>query len=424
MFGWEFPPHITGGLGTACYGLTKSLTKQGVKVIFIVPKLFGEEDTSFMKILGASDIAVTQKLFSKKEFLSKISYIEVNSILTPYLSPEAYNTFFKKKGLKTAEITDSIFTEKFDFSGSYGKNIFQEVARYALVSSIIAQHLQFDVIHAHDWLTYPAGIAAREVSGKPLIIHVHATEFDRSGEHINQAVYDVERQGMLKADRIITVSNYTRDIVINKYGIDGDKVFTIHNGVEPIQNIEHIKMEKSFDHKTVTFLGRITFQKGPDYFVEAAYKVLQKDSNVHFVMAGSGDMLERIIKRVAQLRIGDKFHFTGFLKGNDVYTMYAMSDVYVMPSVSEPFGITPLEAMQSEVPVIISKQSGVSEILNHAIKIDFWDVDAMSDAIYAMLYYDGINKMFKKYGKVEVQNLKWDNAAYLTKLIYQKMILH
>lgn len=422
MFGWEFPPHITGGLGTACYGLTKSLSKLGVDVIFVVPKLFGKEDHSFMEILGAGDVHVSHKDISKKEFLEKITYIEIASSLVPYLSPKAYKQFFEKKGLRKEEITDSIFSEKFSFSGKYGESIFQEVARYALVASIIAQHQQFDVIHAHDWLTYPAGIAAKEVSGKPLVIHVHATEFDRSGENVNQAVFDIEKQGMLEADRVITVSNYTRNIVISKYGINPEKVFTVHNGVEPIQNLEHFKLKKSLNHKIVTFLGRITFQKGPDYFVEAAYKVLQKDKDVHFVMAGSGDMLNRIIKRVAELRMGDKFHFAGFLKGNDVYSMYAMSDVYVMPSVSEPFGIAPLEAMQSEIPVIISKQSGVSEILNHAIKIDFWDVDAMSDAIYAMLHYNGINNMFSKYGKAEVENLKWDNAAHLIKTIYQKLI--
>ncbi len=422
MFGWEFPPHITGGLGTACYGLTKSLSKLGISVVFVVPKLFGEEDSSFMEILGAGDISISQKELSQKEFLKKITYIEIASSLVPYLSPQAYKQFFEKKGLRKEEITESIFSEKFSFSGKYGKTIFQEVARYALVSSIIAQHQQFDVIHAHDWLTYPAGIAAKEVSGKPLVIHVHATEFDRSGENVNQAVFDIEKYGMMMADRVITVSNYTREIVITKYGINPEKIFTVHNGVEPIQNIEHFKLRKTLNHKIVTFLGRITFQKGPDYFVEAAYKVLQKDTDVHFVMAGSGDMLERIIKRVAELRIGDKFHFAGFLKGNDVYSMYTMSDVYVMPSVSEPFGIAPLEAMQSEVPVIISKQSGVSEILNHAIKIDFWDVDAMSDAIYAMLHYNGINNMFRKYGKAEVENLKWDNAAFLIKKIYQKLL--
>jgi glycogen(starch) synthase len=422
MFGWEFPPHITGGLGTACYGLTKSLTKQGVEVIFVVPKLFGEEDQSFMRIVGAEDIPINITDKSVKEIFEKITYVEVSSSLVPYLSPEEYKKFLEEYKLKSVEKTENIFSTKFNFSGEYGPNIFEEVARYALIAGVLAQQNDFDIIHAHDWLTYPAGIAAKKISGKKLVVHVHATEFDRSGENINHEVYNIEKQGMEEADQVITVSNYTRNIVINKYGISPEKVFTVHNGVEPIANIEHFKVTKKLPYKIVTFLGRITFQKGPDYFVEAAYKVLQKSEDVHFVMAGSGDMLNRIVKRVAELRMGDKFHFTGFLKGNDVYRMYAMSDVYVMPSVSEPFGIAPLEAMQTDVPVIISKQSGVAEVLHHAIKIDFWDVDAMSDSIYALLHYDGIRRLFKKYGKQEVINLKWDNAAFLVKTLYQKLL--
>ena len=422
MFGWEFPPHITGGLGTACYGLTKSLTKQGVEVIFVVPKLFGEEDQSFMRIVGAEDIPVEVTDKRIKKIFDKLTYIEVSSSLVPYLSPEEYKKFLEEYKLKDVEVSENIFSTKFKFSGKYGPNIFEEVARYAIIAGVLAQQNDFDIIHAHDWLTYPAGIAAKRVSGKKLVVHVHATEFDRSGENINREVYNIEKQGMEEADLVITVSNYTRNIVITKYGINPDKVFTVHNGVEPIANIEHFKVKKNLPYKIVTFLGRITFQKGPDYFVEAAYKVLQKSEDVHFVMAGSGDMLNRIVKRVAELRMGDKFHFTGFLKGNEVYKMYAMSDVYVMPSVSEPFGIAPLEAMQTDVPVIISKQSGVSEVLNHAIKIDFWDVDAMADSIYALLHYDGIRKLFKKYGKQEVINLRWDNAAYLVKVLYQKLL--
>ncbi len=422
MFGWEFPPHITGGLGTACYGLTKSLTKQGVEVIFVVPKLFGEEDQSFMRILGAEDIPVEVTDKRIKKIFDKLTYIEVSSSLVPYLSPEEYKKFLEEYKLKDVEVSENIFSTKFKFSGKYGPNIFEEVARYAIIAGVLAQQNDFDIIHAHDWLTYPAGIASKRVSGKKLVVHVHATEFDRSGENINREVYNIEKQGMEEADLVITVSNYTRNIVITKYGINPDKVFTVHNGVEPIANTEHFKVKKNLPYKIVTFLGRITFQKGPDYFVEAAHKVLQKSEDVHFVMAGSGDMLNRIVKRVAELRMGDKFHFTGFLKGNEVYKMYAMSDVYVMPSVSEPFGIAPLEAMQTDVPVIISKQSGVSEVLNHAIKIDFWDVDAMADSIYALLHYDGIRKLFKKYGKQEVINLRWDNAAYLVKVLYQKLL--
>jgi len=297
-----------------------------------------------------------------------------------------------------------------------------EVSRYALIASTIAASNEFDLIHAHDWLTYPAGIAAKKISGKPLVVHVHATEFDRSGENINQNVFDIERKGMMAADLVITVSNWTRQIVISRYGIDENKVITVHNGVEPIDENSVALAKKHLPEKVVTFLGRVTFQKGPDYFVEAAKKVLRKDKNVRFVMAGQGDMLNRMIKRVAQLKISSHFHFTGFLKGDDVEKMFAMSDVYVMPSVSEPFGISPLEAMRSNVPVIISKQSGVSEVLKYALKIDFWDIDAMADSIYGLLHYSALSRMFVKYGKEEVDNMKWDNAAFKVKNIYHQAI--
>jgi glycosyltransferase involved in cell wall biosynthesis len=227
---------------------------------------------------------------------------------------------------------------------------------------------------------------------------------------------------MEAADKVITVSNLTRNIVINKYGIDPSKVTTVYNGADAFQAQEIKSIDRPFPEKVVTFLGRITFQKGPDYFVEAARKVLEKDPNVRFVMAGSGDMLPRIVKMVAKYRMGDRFHFTGFLKGDDVDKMFAYSDVYVMPSVSEPFGISPLEAMRSNVPVVISHQSGVSEVLVHALKIDFWDIDAMADSIYGLLHYDGISKMFKKYGREEVDQLKWDNAAANTIDVYNKVL--
>jgi glycosyltransferase involved in cell wall biosynthesis len=254
------------------------------------------------------------------------------------------------------------------------------------------------------------------------VVHVHATEFDRSGENVNQQVYDIEREGMEKADRVITVSNLTRQIVIERYGINPDKVFTVYNGADAFQTPVMEKVDKPFPEKVVTFLGRVTFQKGPDYFVEAARKVLQKDKNVRFVMAGSGDMLPRIIRMVSKYRMGQNFHFTGFLKGGDVDRMFAYSDVYVMPSVSEPFGISPLEAMRSSVPVVISRQSGVAEVLHHALKVDFWDVDAMADSIYGLLNYQGLSRMFSRFGREEVEQLKWDNAAASVLNIYQQLI--
>lgn len=422
MFGWEFPPHISGGLGTACYGLTKALAQQDVEIIFVVPRAFGDEDNSIMNIVGANTVPIGVKKFNFKDVVKEISYVELGSNLIPYVSEEEYYSIINNKIEADKFVSETDENACLTFGGGYGGGLMQEVANYAVVAKTLAQMFDFDVIHAHDWLTYPAAIAAKEQSGKPLVVHVHATEFDRSGEFVNQTVYDIERNGMHMADKVITVSNLTKNIVVNRYGVEESKVNTVYNAVEKIDETEKIKFYKGFDDKVVTFLGRITFQKGPEYFVEAAYKVLQRVDNVKFVMAGSGDMLEKMIHRAAELGITSKFHFTGFLQGEDVVKMLQISDVYVMPSVSEPFGISPLEAMRSNVPVIISKQSGVSEILKHAIKVDFWDIDAMADAIYGILQYGSLYSMFREESKDEVDKLKWENAALKVKDIYNAAI--
>ncbi len=423
MFGWEFPPHISGGLGTASYGLTKGLNSVGnFDILFVVPKAYGDEDQNNVKLINAGEVVVSDRLIDYQGFFKKINFIEVGSQLIPYTSPEEYEKLVRQSKFREKKFIQTTFSGKFNFSGGYGENIFQEIANYAAVASMIGTNFDFDIIHAHDWLTYPAGIAAKHVSGKPLVIHVHATDFDRSGGSVNPGVYEIEKRGMEAADKIIAVSNLTKSIIIEKYGIDPGKVETVYNAVEPFINQEKLKYEKGINEKIVTFLGRVTIQKGPEYFVEAAYTVLKKIDKVRFVMAGSGDMLNRMIARVASLKIGEKFHFTGFLKGDNVAQLFALSDVYVMPSVSEPFGISPLEAMQSNVPVIISRQSGVSEILKHALKVDFWDIRAMADAIYGILSYDGLAKMFKKYAKEEVNNLKWENTAFQVKEIYNSIL--
>jgi glycosyltransferase involved in cell wall biosynthesis len=423
MFGWEFPPHISGGLGTASYGLTKGMAKlDDLEVIFVVPKAWGDEDQSMVRLVGANQIQVAYKKVFYKGFRRPIERIEVSSKIVPYTDPD---NFWQLVNSETSEHNFYVITNargKVDFSGRYDTNLMDEIYKYSVVAALIADENEFDIIHAHDWLAYPAGIAAMEVSGKPLVIHVHATDFDRSGGNVNPDVYRIEKNGMDAASKIITVSNLTRDIVINKYNINPDKVETVYNAVEPVKIAENLIIKKGFDEKVVTFLGRITMQKGPEYFIEAAYKVLQVMDNVRFVMAGSGDMMEKMMRRAAALKITDRFHFTGFLKGTDVFTMLDMSDVYIMPSVSEPFGISPLEAMQSNVPVIISKQSGVAEILTHAVKTDFWDIDAMADAIYGILNYPALSNMFIKNGKEEVIRLKWDNSARHVRDIYHRVI--
>ena len=422
MFGWEFPPHIAGGLGTACYGMTKGLAHAGVDVLFVMPSASGDEDQTSVKIINASDVAVYDTCHNIDEFLSKVQFLRVGSNLHPYIDPTDFTELVEAEQKNQSEEFKFYFRQKYKFSGKYGKNLMEEVSRYAMVGGAIAAEQQFDVIHAHDWLTYLAGIAAKRVSGKPLVIHVHATSFDRgSADNIDTRVFEIEQRGMQEADKVITVSDLTRNIVINKYGIDPAKVVTVHNAVD-FSGREKIDVERGVKDKVITFLGRITFQKGPEYFIEAAAKVLKVCPNTRFVMAGSGDMMNRCVRYVAKLGIADRFYFTGFLRGDDVQKMFALSDVYVMPSVSEPFGISPLEAMKTDVPTIISKQSGVAEVLKYAIKVDFWDVNALADAMFGLLNYPALSHLAAEKGREEVDNLKWDSAAVKVKRVYESAV--
>jgi glycosyltransferase involved in cell wall biosynthesis len=424
MFGWEFPPHIAGGLGTACYGIVKGLAYNGVETLFVMPSASGDEDQSAARIINASDVAVASVTSSVDEFLDKVRFVRIGSNMVPYVDPEEFHELVESERRLQNETFSRHLGTKYKFSGRYGSNLLEEVARYAMVGGTIAmEHKdEFDLIHAHDWLTYLAGIAAKELTGKPLVVHVHATSFDRGTEDmIDSRVFDIEKRGMMAADKVITVSDLTRNIVINKYGIDPSKVVTVHNAVD-FSGREDIDVQRGVRDKVVTFLGRITFQKGPEYFIEAAAKVLKRTRNVRFVMAGSGDMMNQCIRHVARLGISVRFHFTGFLRGAEVQKMFAMSDVYIMPSVSEPFGISPLEAMRSNVPSIISNQSGAAEVLKYAFKVDFWDVDAMADNIYALLSYPALARFAAKQGYDEVNRLKWNVATAKMKKIYESLV--
>ena len=389
-----------------------------------MPSASGDEDQTYTRIINASDVAVADVCSTVDEFIDKVKFIKVDSNLQPYFDPQDFDRILEEEKKRQTTEYRLRFGQKFKFSGKYGANLLDEVSRYAQVGGTIALEYagQFDVIHAHDWLTYLAGIAAKEISGKPLVVHVHATSFDRgTDDMVDSRVYAIERRGMELADRVVTVSDLTRNIVINKYGIDPAKVVTVHNAVD-FSGKEDIEVERGVKDKVVTFLGRITFQKGPEYFIDAAAKVLKRTRNVRFVMAGSGDMMTRAIRQVARLGISDRFHFTGFLRGQEVQKMFALSDVYIMPSVSEPFGISPLEAMRTNVPSIISKQSGAAEVLKYALKVDFWDVDALADDIYALVKYPALSDFAAKEGYDEVNNLKWNNATAKLKKVYESII--
>ncbi len=420
MFGWEFPPQITGGLGTACYGITKSLAKQNVNVLFVVPKTFGNEDKRFAAIQDAGEIPSKYLNSNSEEFWKKVQYREVSAKLVPYVTPENYEKQLEKDVLISKQSNEkSDFTP---FSGQYGIDLWNEIDRYSMVTSLLARKEKYDIIHAHEWLTFPAGIAAKKISGKPLVVHIHATEFDRNGGKINKDIYSIERRGMELSDKIITVSNFTKNIVIKQYGIKPDKIITIHNGIDENTNNTINKPERLTGEKIVTFLGRITYQKGPEYFIEAAHKVLQKQSNVRFIIAGSGDLKDKIVSQVKNLGISANVSFPGFLNNDEINKLFSQTDLFVMPSVSEPFGIAPLEALRSKVPVIISKQSGVAEVIKHAIKVDYWDINALSDAIWGVLNYSTLSRLLALKGSRDVDKLRWENAGRQIHELYKSLV--
>jgi glycosyltransferase involved in cell wall biosynthesis len=423
MFGWEFPPFISGGLGTACHGLSRGLVSNGVEVTFVVPTMrrMSVEALSGIRIVAADEVAVSaelEKALRRSEVRLK-SRFSVPGALSPYHTVESFKEMTSRFSRVQAGLGGAERLSVLDFTGNYGRDLWAEVSRYGLIGELLGLSEEFDVVHAHDWLTYFAGVNAKRVSGKPLVVHVHATEFDRSGEHVNQGVYDIERFGMAEADRVVAVSYYTKNVLVKRYGVDPSKVEVVHNAVDKACQLSRYGIKRGLKEKVVLFLGRVTMQKGPDYFLQSAALVLKRLRNVRFVMAGSGDMLPRMINWMAGLRIADRFHFTGFLRGVDVERMYAMSDLYVMPSVSEPFGITPFEALLYDVPIIISRQSGVGEVLRNAVKVDFWDVHKLADQMIRLLTDERYARAVVEHCREELQSIEWDTAGSRVRDIYQ-----
>ncbi len=456
MLGWEFPPFISGGLGTACYGLTKSMSGIGVDIMFVLPRPVSTPFSTHVRLVSpraGSPLASPTTEFRLDEF-EHVTFRTVNAALSPYNTPADYQksadtqtdaehddvadapagtATLTKEALKLRRAAiprpqlppDPAFAPTpgfLDTGANYAGDLFSEVQRYAALASEIARQESFDVVHAHDWMTFPAGLAVAGIKGVPLVVHVHSTEFDRSGLHIDQRIYEIERRGMHGAIKVIAVSYLTKNIITQHYGIDEKKVDVVYNAIEAngSYNEEQYKIHK--DEKIVLFLGRITQQKGPEYFLAAAKKVLEVMDNVKFVMAGSGDMIRRTIEQAAAMGIGHKVLFTGFLRGNDVEKVFKMADLYVMPSVSEPFGIAPLEAMSHDVPVIISKQSGVSEVVQNALKVDFWDINEMANKIVAVLRHPPLASTMRQHGSFEIRKMSWTDAARACVNVYGQAI--
>ena len=530
MLGWEFPPFISGGLGTACYGMTKALDRAGMEVSFVLPKPVNSSHASHVRLVhpaqvpsagtqassgsGQTDgvaaaraptVEITPRLVRRAGLqraqggagsartdpmshwdeplsgsgattggtMGRLGFLGIggDSQPGPYdTMPRAHRTrragrlggflvddFPGDAGAGTGAGASSLTSlsagmgstppgwtlvdqviaeavpEAIDFdvpeqsyhfapvNEDYAGDLVTQAERYAHFCVSAARQIDFDVIHAHDWLTYPAGIALARLTGRPLVVHVHSTEFDRSGEHVNQAVYNIERRGMHAAVRVVTVSMLTRNLCVNRYGVSPAKIDVVYNGVdldptavgiEPIRKGERI----------VLYFGRITMQKGPEFFVRAAKRVLEVEKNVRFVVAGSGDQAQRMIEMAAELGIGSRMTFTGFLRGRDIPRVFAMADVYVMPSVSEPFGIAPLEALAHRVPVIISRTSGVSEVLTNALKVDFWDVDDIANKIVAVLRHPPLRAQLRDEGFYEIRGIGWDGAATRLGRVYDSAL--
>ena len=415
MFGWEFPPRMSGGLGTACYGITAALAGLGHRITFVLPQDGEAGAAPFLDLVSASGVPVSgnDRDDGMETLLRRLMLRPLPSLLHPYLDPGRYRVLYLSKG------------DRFRFpetASVYGPDLIAEVLRYGRAGGVLARTLSFDVIHAHDWMTVPAALIARRISGRPLVLHIHSLEYDRSGENVNEEIRSIEREGVEQADRIIAVSHRTKRMIAERYAIPPEKISVVYNAVSQQEAQKIYRTERPGERKMVLFLGRITCQKGPDYFVEAAAQVLHVLPDVTFVMAGAGDMMGRMIERVGELGIGDRFHFTGFLQGEEIERIFSLSDLYVMPSVSEPFGISPLEAMMYDVPVILSRQSGVSEILKHALKIDFWDVREIASKIIAVLTHQVLAGEMADKAREELQKIRWETAAQRIAAIYGEAV--
>lgn len=405
MFGWEFPPLNSGGLGVACKGLAEALVKKGVEVVFVLPKK-----------VDITNPFVSFK-FANISSGQKIKQYEIPSnIQSPYKTSDS--------------VMGHLNIENFNIEKQYSFDIAGEVLMYEAHASEVVENETFDVIHAHDWLSYGAGLVAKKISGKPLIAHIHATEIDRTGGNgVNQFVFDLEKRGFEEADAVIAVSELTRQTIIQYYGINPEKIKVVHNGMKhdeinhnEVNKIDVLNEAKRAGYNVVLFLGRLTIQKNPKSLLLAAKSVIQYHPKSLFVFAGSGDMERELIETAAELGISDKVIFAGFIRGAEKHRLFSIADLFVMPSISEPFGLVSLEALANNTPVLISKQSGVSEVLLHSLQVDFWDLDEIINKIVAVLMHTSLKEVLATNGHVESKSITWDVAAGKVIEIYNQSL--
>ncbi|MDX2247256.1 MAG: glycosyltransferase family 4 protein [Bacteroidia bacterium] len=425
--GWEFPPRINGGLGVACLGLTRALSEY-VDISMIIPRSDPRFSEQNINLVGANEVDVEKLVSQTKKIhpsiLSKVRMDYADVSLSGYEQPKLY--FTRKKTAAPVlvverPVKDNVIgmPRRFRISEFYGSDLFTRISEFTEIASRLSRNMSFDLIHAHDWMTFLAGLEIKAVSGKPLVLHVHSLNYDRKGPEKEGYVYELEKHAMQQADMIMPVSDYTAEVIENFYEIDPQKIWVVPNGQE---KRESYRRKPAFSEKLVVFVGRLVAQKGPEYFLEMARSVLKQYDQVRFAIAGQGEKMPELIKTVAKARLGDRIHFTGFLSEKDTRKLLAMADILVMPSVSEPFGLVATEAVQMGVACVISRQSGVAASLPHALTVDYHDIEKMTSHVLSLLQDSDLHRKIVTETQKDLENISWELSARKAVAGFQKIL--
>lgn len=398
MFGWEYPPAHLGGLGVACQGIVRGLLHHGATVTLVLPHSAGEEDG-------------VQILSPQSSVASGGSTIRIPSGLQPYDECASYDARLQDFDLKDDGIRQL-----------YGRNLGEEVQRFTDIAVQMTKDVHPDIVHTHDWMTLEAGVQASQYHRKPLVAHVHATELDRTEFHPNPWIFNREMLGLRKADHIMAVSGYTRSLLVREYGIPEDKITVLHNGTFHAEPYARTSGSRHVHHPLVLFLGRLTVQKGAAYFIKAARRIADHNPDVRFVIAGEGYLLPQLLRQVCQAGLQDKIIFAGHVTSAEAKKLYAKAACFVMPSVSEPFGLVALEAITHGAPVVLSKQSGAAEVVHNALQVDFWDTEKMADCILTVLREEPLRAEMKAQTPRILSNHTWVRQGRKMLSVYDKIV--
>lgn len=420
MLGWEFPPVFSGGLGVVTQQLVQHLHEKKEDVTLLLPYFIARKVSQDTKVGHYIQIPTTEEI---KTFQEKYNCIAIPTTLhSPYGDVRSYEEQCFVERQQSSQFVTNIFTnyhaedETDDMKVPYGETLFQEIDRFAQEVLVQAEGKGFDVVHAHDWITAEAALQLKLQKGIPYILQIHATEVDRTGkwENLESDIFKREQYAMQMADKVIAVSHYTKNILETVYGIDPDKIEVIHNAYEkkkhPVHELEkHWQKDKS--QFWVLFIGRVTLQKGPDYFIDTAKKVIKKNKDVHFLIAGDGDMMPHVIEKTAQYGIQSNVHFLGFLNSIQRDGLYRFTDACIVPSVSEPFGLTAIEVVEHRTPLIVSRNCGANEVIPHKLEVDFFDSDQMAEYVLALQKYPALRRVLRNKAKEGIPDLSWSHQV-------------